>query len=113
MVCIKIMNNEEIIKPAQETLDNRSQIEILGDGAYVRVKIVCPNCGRVAKVKKIKSDQLAQILNIRCKCPIAGFDWKYEPPQSGDLYLRINTSASVVSRAKMITFNERLPLSNK
>lgn len=91
-------------------------IDLVGDGAYIKVKVMCPNCGKVKRAKKIKSDEPHTEENVKCKCGITGFDWMYTPPRVGDAYVRIGTSASMSAAdwPKVVIHNDkRIDLSNR
>lgn len=86
------------------------------NSAYVKVRVVCPNCSRVSRGRKIKSDEVHEAKNVKCQgCHVTGFDWTYIPPRVGDAYVRINTSASISAAdwPKVLIDNEkRFHLSN-
>jgi hypothetical protein len=108
----------DIMHSGAGTDDRKTVLEPIGnDGAYFNARIACPNCGRVAKVAKIKSDEPKILRNIRCKvCPITGFDWAYKPMEVGGQYVYMDSSASVATAdmPRMKAFNEkRNLLSNK
>lgn len=78
-------------------MEQKFHIDPIGDGTYIKIKVLCPNCGRTKRAKKIKTDEPHTEKNVKCKCPIDGFDWTYTPARAGDLYVRLDTSASISS----------------
>ena len=89
-------------------------IEVLGSGKYIKVRVNCPNCGRVKTARKIRSDQLYEERDIKCKCGITGFDWEFKPKQVGGTYVYINACASISANdmESVTVSNDRFKLSN-
>jgi hypothetical protein len=92
-----------------ETVSTINQIFITPDGSYIKIRMVCSNCGKTKWSKKIPSDKPCKNTNIKCKCGVDGYDWTYEPPKVGDNYVRINSSASVsmANMPKLVIRNEK------
>lgn len=92
------------------------QIEYSPDGTRMKVKFICPNCGRVMDVYWLRTDRPKLVQNIKCdKCPILGFDWSYKPPMVNGQCVYITTCASLMpgDMAEMRIFNERNIYSKK
>jgi hypothetical protein len=89
--------------------EQKFSFEISDNGKYVVVCVACPNCRRVNRSKKVKSDEVHEEKNIKCKCGITGFDWTYFPPQVGDAYVRINSCASISAAnwPKVVIHNQK------
>lgn len=97
-------------------MEQKFHVDFVGDGTYIKVKVLCPNCGRTHRGKRIKSDEPHTEKNVKCKCGITGFDWTYTPPRVNDRYVRIDTSASMSATdwPKVVIHNEkRIELSNR
>ena len=69
----------------------------------LRIKITCPNCGRVIRVLEHRP-WLPKKLKLKCKkCPLEAFDWEYS-------IMRTDPEANRYPRYSFITIKACVPL---